>query len=105
MTVTESLISKIINDFCNKICQKRSFNHFISQLLEMQRHVEVEGLGDLEIDEVLESGRLLYRNFPGADTFFQYLVNKNCCAVTRGNVIRPIGHQRPGIECFSRIGS
>ena len=42
-----------------------SFNHFVSQLLKLQRHVQVQRLGGLEVDEKFEPGRLLHRQLAG----------------------------------------
>src|SRR5260221_3548656 len=37
-----------------------SFDHFVGELLQMERHVEAERLGGLEVDHQFEFGRLLY---------------------------------------------
>jgi hypothetical protein len=43
------------------MCQKRkspaSFDHLVGELLEMQRHVEAQRLGGLEIDDQLKLKR------------------------------------------------
>ena len=47
------------------LCQKRtfrhSFDHLVSALLKMKRHVESERLGGLGIDNQLKLGRLFDR--------------------------------------------
>jgi len=39
----------------------RLFDHLVSELLEVQRHIEAQRLGGLDVDRKLILGRLLYR--------------------------------------------
>ena len=52
------------------------FDHLVGDLPEMQRDIETERLGGLEIDEKLELSRLLHRQVTGFGTL-QYLVGVN----------------------------
>jgi hypothetical protein len=37
------------------------FEHLVGKLLKLQRHVETEPFGGLQVDDDLEFGRMLYR--------------------------------------------
>src|SRR5438477_3757102 len=79
----------------HQLCLAHSFDHFVSELLQIGRHVEAEHLGGRQIDGELEFRRLLdrqvarplaFENSPGVDAGL---------AIAVGDA-DPVAHQAAG---------
>src|SRR5262245_14009721 len=78
----------------------RLLDHLVSKLLEMQRHVEAEHLGGLEVDDQLELGGQLYR-YVGRVVALKYFIYDGARATPHIINARRVGHQATSINIFS----
>src|SRR6266403_1448292 len=82
---------------CHNRKSPRSFDHFVSELLKLQRDIEAECLCRLEIDHQLELGRLLDWQIGGLGAL-ENLVHVGCRAPIQIRKVRSVGHKAAEID-------
>src|SRR5262249_58279370 len=77
------------------------FDHFVGELLQLQRHFQAERLGSLEVDDELEFARLHDRQSGGLLTLEDAADIDGGLAVRVGQA-RGVGHEAAGVDQLAR---
>src|SRR5262245_26479377 len=87
---------------CRSTRSNPSLDHLVRDLLEVQRDIETERLRGLEVDEKLELGRLLHRQFAGLGAL-QNLVGIHRGSAAHLDLIGGVGNQRAVFKSLARV--